>query len=155
LNFSDFLKSSQKDGKDIPYLDQLIDELLVKGKTDVRECMELLKKIIEHSKGNKAKYKDIEEKLLRRIIALLEQDPTAQIGQFSSKSYIYKFNNLSEDGKFFILRDSALQGHFPIGDFQMVDYMNKLFKPCLEIEAHDKFKACTISFKFLTFRTAS
>ena len=133
----------------------MLDVLINREDTDVTKLIELLKKLIEKTNGNEEIYKDSISKLQQQIIFLLEKDPFSQLSVFgtSGRFKALQFNNLSDEDKLSIIQNSS--GDSDKKKSTILNFPEQNYRPKLDIELKDQFKASSISLKFIAFKTPS
>ena len=115
---------------------------------------DLLQKLLTQTQGNQELYKDVISRLQNSILRMLETDPNSQLTMFGTTGRFkaLQFNNLPEQDKIQILNDSA-RTIKSLNSGQALDMNMLTYKPKIEIELKDQFKASTISIKIVAFKT--
>lgn len=89
---------------------------------------------------------------------MLETDPMSQMTMFGTSGTFKasQFNNLPEQDKIQILKDSGRSKDTKsVSSGQGLDMNLATYKPKIDIELKDQFKASTISIKIVAFKTPS
>ena len=132
----------------------MLEVLLGRDDTDAAKLIELLKSLLGKIDKNQVKYKDAVAKLQTTITRMLENDPYSELSVVS-KTGLYKtghFGNLIDEDKRMLENNKVVDKDAA----KALDLENiGPFKPNMEIELKDSFKASKISFKFVAFRTAN